>query len=1023
MQNKKYNLLYINVDKTNLGSFKKDFHRDFNIFTAESVIDGLRILTKDGMHLVILDYQLPEASGLKFLKEVKNKYPDIRCILLTDHDDIKMFGNSFDSINLWRIILKPYEVKELTAVMKNALENYQLKIDKDKLLNELKFRAERYEKMMDTSMDSIITINDKQEITEANKAACELFGYNLTELIGSPLSILIPENKRKTHPKLVRSFSNCEQSQLKMGYDTYRYGLSSSGKKIPIEVTLSKQIMEQGNFYNAFIRDVSKRLKREQRINESESKLREAQQIAKLGHWEYDISNKKFYWSDEMYRILGMAPKAVAESSKIFYDRVHPDDRESTRKSYYDSVETKQTLDINYRLKLPDGQIKHVHEKCVTHYDKQGKAFRSIGTLQDITKQVLAEQKIKESELKLKEALQIAKIGHWELDIINNKLNWSDDIHRIFEIKTKKTELTYQDFLDNIHPDDREMVDLAYTDSLKTRKPYTINHRIQLKDGRIKHVNEKCVTMFDEHGEPLRSSGTIQDITKQINSEIALKKSEKQFRELYEKSGDAILIIKNETFTDCNKATINMIGFKSKEEFLNTHPSKLSPKIQPDGLSSFEKAEEMMRIALEQGTHRFEWAHTKSNGEDFPVEVLLTVISNEPDNRVIHCVWRDITDRKKAEEIIIENNLQFSQLANHTSDVFWLGDVSDMENIKWLYVNPAFEHVWQQTAEAIYQDPAVWYNAIHEEDRERLGTAFIDFLHEKRKGYDQKFRIVRPDKTVRHIHATGNLIKDSNGKITRVAGISRDVTVQKKDEVMIAQRTAELEESLAILEGKNFELEQFAYISSHDLQEPLSTVSSFAELLDQEYRGKLDNNADTYLQFILDSTSRMRNLIHGLLEYSILGKGRTAERVDCNEILKLVLEDLQGVISEKQGKVESELLPTLNAHPIEMKQLFENLISNALKYCREGVLPVINISSRKQNGTCEFKFKDNGIGIDEKFYEKIFVIFQRLHNNQDYEGTGIGLAHCRKIVELHNGRIWVESIPNKGSEFYFTIKM
>ena len=152
-------------------------------------------------------------------------------------------------------------------------------------------------------------------------------------------------------------------------------------------------------------------------------------------------------------------------------------------------------------------------------------------------------------------------------------------------------------------------------------------------------------------------------------------------------------------------------------------------------------------------------------------------------------------------------------------------------------------------------------------------------------------------------------------------------------------------------------------------------------------------------------------------------KGRTAERVDCNDILKIVLEDLQGVISEKQGKIESGPLPTLNAHPIEMKQLFENLISNALKYCREGVFPVINISFRKQNGTYEFKFKDNGIGIDEKFYEKIFVIFQRLHNNQDYEGTGIGLAHCRKIVELHNGQIWVESIPNKGSEFYFTIKM
>ncbi len=386
-------------------------------------------------------------------------------------------------------------------------------------------------------------------------------------------------------------------------------------------------------------------------------------------------------------------------------------------------------------------------------------------------------------------------------------------------------------------------------------------------------------------------------------------------------------------------------------------------------------------------------------------------------------ILQDITDRKKVEKALFENNLQFSQLADNTSDVFGVGDMSDLKNIKWLYLNPAFERVWQLTAESLYQDSSVWFNPIHEEDRERSRTAFMNFLYGENQEYNIKFRIVRTDKTIRYIHATANLIKDHNGKVIRFAWISRDITEQKKYEEKLVEKTTELQESLAILEGKNHELEQFAYISSHDLQEPLSTITSFAELLDQQYRGKLDDDADTYLQFILDSTSRMRNLIHGLLEYSILGKGKTAERVDCNEILSFVLEDLQGVISEKQGKIESGPLPTLNAHPIEIKQLFENLISNALKYCREGVTPVINISSRKKDSTWEFKFKDNGIGIDEKYYEKIFVIFQRLHNNQDYEGTGIGLAHCRKIAELHNGRIWVESIPNEGSEFYFTIKM
>jgi len=235
------------------------------------------------------------------------------------------------------------------------------------------------------------------------------------------------------------------------------------------------------------------------------------------------------------------------------------------------------------------------------------------------------------------------------------------------------------------------------------------------------------------------------------------------------------------------------------------------------------------------------------------------------------------------------------------------------------------------------------------------------------------------------------------------------------------EMTYKIEESLGLLKSKNKELEQFAFIASHDLQEPLTTVSSFVELLNEEYREKLDNNANTYLNFISESTNRMKNLITGLLEYSRIGRTRTLEKVNCNEILETVKKDLKVTIDKKGAVVESEQLPDLLANPIEIKQLFQNLVSNALKYSKKDAPLLLNISAQKRDNTWLFKFKDNGIGIDDKYYEKIFVIFQRLHNKDDYEGTGIGLAYCRKIVELHNGKIWVESTLNEGSEFSFTI--
>lgn len=249
-------------------------------------------------------------------------------------------------------------------------------------------------------------------------------------------------------------------------------------------------------------------------------------------------------------------------------------------------------------------------------------------------------------------------------------------------------------------------------------------------------------------------------------------------------------------------------------------------------------------------------------------------------------------------------------------------------------------------------------------------------------------------------------------ELERLVKENREVNSSLEKKVRV--RTAEME-------SKNKELEQFAYVASHDLQEPLRTISGFVELLQKQYRGKFDANADKLLDYISQASDRMKVLIKDLLDYSRIGREKEFRQVDCNNLLAEVLADLDQIIKESGATVQAEQLPVLHAYPTELKLLFQNLITNSIKFHKPGLAPAVVIGSEKENGHWKFSVRDNGIGIDQQFAERIFIIFQRLHNRSQYEGSGIGLAHCKKIAELHGGHIWVESEPGEGSRFFFTI--
>lgn len=261
-----------------------------------------------------------------------------------------------------------------------------------------------------------------------------------------------------------------------------------------------------------------------------------------------------------------------------------------------------------------------------------------------------------------------------------------------------------------------------------------------------------------------------------------------------------------------------------------------------------------------------------------------------------------------------------------------------------------------------------------------------------------------------------NAIYDETGEVIGFVKVTRDLTSK-----MLADKA--LKKHAHDLEVKNKELEQFVYIASHDLQEPLLTVQNFVDLLQEEYGDRFDEDARMYFSYITQSTLRMQNLIKGLLDYSRIGRKKILSEIFIDQLLDIVCLDLKVRIDYAGAEITYRNMPIIMGYEIELRQLFQNLISNAVKFRKRDVAPRVDITARSIADGWEFAVKDNGIGIAPEHADKIFLIFQRLNNREAYEGSGIGLANCKKIAEMHNGTIWVESAPGQGSTFYFTIQI
>ena len=617
----------------------------------------------------------------------------------------------------------------------------------------------------------------------------------------------------------------------------------------------------------------------------------------------------------------------------------------------------------------------------------------------------------------------------------------------------------------------------------------------------------------------------IRDITERKAAEEALAASEARFRTLYESAADAIMMLDEKGFFDCNEATLRMFGLSDKAEFISVHPAQLSPPNQPDGTDSMTAANQKIAEAFDRGSNHFEWVHRRKDGEDFPADVLLTAF-DLGGRRVLQATVRDITEEKKVEQAIAESEAKFRSYVEQSVDGVFVADGSG----KLLDVNPAecammgyskdemlgmslmdiispreearltgMEHFRTLTevgacaGECTFRrkDGSEMVAEIHatklSEDR---FLALVRDITERKKAEDtlrtlsraaeqspasvvimdtegnityvnpkftevtgyaldevrgRKPPVLEPEgkseEEYRALWATldaggewrgetrsrrksGELfwesavispMRDEKGLITHFVAVKEDITERKRGEDELKHVSKDLARS-------NAELEQFAYIASHDLQEPLRTVGSYVNLLAKRYEGKLDAEADEFIGFATDGVTRMEGLISGLLDFSRVGtRGKPLEPTDSGAALEVAEQNLKVAVEESGAEITNDPLPTVAADDLQLTELLQNLIANAIKFHKADEPPRIHVSAEQKDGEWVFSVRDNGIGIAQEDTERLFRIFTRLHAGDEYPGAGIGLAVCKRIVERHGGRIWVESEVGKGSTFYFTI--
>jgi PAS domain S-box-containing protein len=532
-----------------------------------------------------------------------------------------------------------------------------------------------------------------------------------------------------------------------------------------------------------------------------------------------------------------------------------------------------------------------------------------------------------------------------------------------------------------------------------------------IRDITDKKQAEEEIKRYQNHLEELVEKRTYQlektnerlkiEIKQKEQVQKKLKHSREKYRSIFQHAGIGIFQSTPQgRFFNVNQTFAQMFGYQSPEEMINDiqhigHQIYTEPGRRREILEILQNA---------QGVVKVENDFVKKNGEKWVANLNLRVVRDDKgDPLYFEGFVEDITQRRNMEVALRKSESKYRTIFENTGTA----TVLIQEDTSLSLVNTEFVRLTGFSQEEV--EGKSWIEFVAEDFRERMMKYHLLRTMDKSAPKNYEFRFIRKDGTIGDAYLT---IESIPGTSQRIASII-DITDRKKSEKELRNLNQKLKES-------NVALEQFASVASHDLQEPLRMIISFLGLLERRYGDKLDPEAHEFIEFASDGAIRMKKMIRDLLTYSRLTtREKDLAEVDCQRILDQVLMNLKVGIEESKVTITNDPLPVLIADYSQLSHLFQNLISNAIKYRGQDNLK-IHISAQKEDNEWLFTVEDNGMGIDPKYTERIFTIFQRLHG-MECPGTGMGLAICKKVVERHDGHIWVDSEVGKGSKFHFTI--
>jgi PAS domain S-box-containing protein len=622
----------------------------------------------------------------------------------------------------------------------------------------------------------------------------------------------------------------------------------------------------------------------------------------------------------------------------------------------------------------------------------------------DITERKEMEEALLKNQHRLSLTQEAGNLGVFDWNIVTGQVIWTPELARLLGASARQHRYTFEEWSQLIHADDRSRVERMIRDWLVSdRNEERTDYRIARADGEIRWIELSGRLVRDAGGRPLRMIGTNLDITERKRVEEELQKSHERVKQVLESIHDAFYSLDRDwKFTYVNRRACELWK-KRADELIGQVIWDLFPSGRDTG--AYEAMQRVLKTGQEETFEAF----------SSYLETWTTVRVYSTDEGIA-VYFLDITYRKKAEASLQRSEQLYRAIGETINWGIWVCD-PDGKNI---YASPSFLAMVGLTQEECSEFG--WGSVLHPDDADATIAAWKECT---RTGsfWERAHRFRGVDGKYHHVLARGIPVRDEQGVITCWAGINLDIDEMMEREEEMEQRVEQRTKQLVRV---NQELESFSYTVSHDLKAPLRVINGFANLLLNGQASHLSTQEREYLQLIIENTDRMNELVNALLTFSrVTRQVAHMTLVDVGSVVKSVVEQEKHAAAGQQGahSVDIEIgdLPNVVADPVLLRQVFANLISNALKFTRTVPEPSIQVSACIENDMVVYSVQDNGVGFTSEEAKKLFQVFQRLHSQKEFEGSGVGLANVRKIIERHGGKVWAEGEPGKGATFYVAL--